>query len=384
MNGILRSVINVSALVLLPLLAVGVTAAMVLLAPEAESKTGGPPAQTVEVVPVSLVSSPARVFATGLVEAARQVALTPEVSGRVVWTDPRLIPGGRFSEGDTLLRLDSRDFQAALAADEARLAQVDLELALERQRQLTARREWDLVGSGDKAEEPLALRRPHLAVAEANHKSALSAVDRAKLNVSRTSLRVPFNAVVVSESAEEGQVLNAATPVATLVGTDAVRVIIAVPVEDLQKVYIPPDIQSQGSPVIVRRGTDLERTGWVVGLSGQLDPQTRTAQVVAWIPDPMSGERPLLPGSFVDVVIDGSALDGVAAVPRVALVGDNQVWVAQDGKLSRRDVQIGWRDVSQVYVTSGLVEGDRVVVTPLGIPLEGMPINPVERTGGAP
>ena len=210
MKPIFRNVLNALLFVVIPIPAIGLAAGMVLLAPEAESKTGGVPVVNVEVVAISLADTPAIVAGTGLVEASRQVALAPEVGGRVVYTDPRLMPGGRVAQGETLLRVDTRDYQTALAADEARLAQVELEVALERQRQLTARREWDLVG-GNKDEEPLALRRPHLAAAEANLKSAQAAVERSKLNITRTSLRAPFNAVVVAESVEEGVAVRAGT-----------------------------------------------------------------------------------------------------------------------------------------------------------------------------
>jgi RND family efflux transporter MFP subunit len=355
------------------------TAAMVLLAPTARSAAGAPPSRPVEVIEVELADAEVIVSVTGTVEAARQVALSPEVAGRVVEIGPALRPGGRLAAGDLIVRLDARDYQAALAVDRARLAQAELELALETERQRTADREWALVGGAQNGES-LALRRPHLAVAEANARSAAAAVERAEANVSRTRLRAPFDAIVVQQSAEVGQMVGSQAPVATLVGTDEARVIVSVPVDRLAALDIPGLGPSSGSLARVRSGA-LVRDGEITGIVGQLDPQTRTAQVVVRIADPLDGPRPLLPGSFVDVELVGRPIGGAAQIPRVALVGDEVVWLAVDGKLARRPVTVGWRAGDHVYVVDGLADGDRVIVSPLSLPIEGQPVSARARAG---
>ncbi len=348
----------------------GIAAAMVLLAPAASSGAIEVPPRAVEVVEVELSEVEAIVRATGTVQAARQVALSPEVSGRVVELDPRLRPGGRFEAGEVMLRVDARDYQTALEADRARLAQVELEVALERQRQRTAEREWALVG-GEADGEPLALRRPHLAAAEANLRSAQAAVERSELNVARTRLRAPFNAIVTGQSVEVGQVVGPQGPVATLVGTDEARVVVSVPVERLASLDVPGFGGGEGSPARVRQLDGPPWTGRVTGLVGQLDQQTRTAQLIVSIPEPLSGERPLLPGAFVDVELVGRPIGTAARVPRVALTGGDTVWLARDGKLARATVEVGWRADEEVYVVSGLSDGDQVILSPLSLPIEG-------------
>lgn len=353
-------------------LGIGIAVLMVVLAPGAGSQEGAEVSVAVEV----LQASPERIDAvlqlTGTVEAARQVALSPEVAGRVVEIDPRLRPGGRFEEGETLLRLDSRDFQAALVAEEARLAQADLELALERERQRTSAREWELLGDSARSES-LALRRPHLAVAEANHRSARSAVDRARLNLARTRLKAPFSAIVVSQNVEVGQVVGSQAAVVTLVGTDEVRLIASVPTERLADVDVPGLNADEGARVRVSlgRGAAASYSGVVTGVVGQLDPQTRTAQLVVSVPEPFSGDRPLLPGAFVDLEIVGRPIDDAVKVPRKAVVDGEAVWLVVDGRLSRRLVRIGWRVAQDVVIVDGLRAGEQVVISPLSLPVDG-------------
>lgn len=359
-------------------LAVGalIAALMIFSAPSAGTQEPVVTPVSVEVIQVHPEPAARVVQATGAVEPERQVGLTPEVSGRVVWLDPRLRPGGRFAEGDTLLRLDPRDVQAALEAERARLAQAELELALESERQRTAEREWAMVGeSGDP--QPLALRRPHLAVATANVRSAQAAVDRAELNVARTRLRAPFNSIVITQNVEVGQVVGTQGTAVTLVGTDAVRVVASVPVAQLSAFQVPGLQGQEGAVARVRstRGQSVEREGRVSGVVGQLDPQTRTAQVVVQVSDPLSGASPLLPGSYVTVEIVGLPLDDVVRLPREALVDDTAVWLDRDGALARRDVDVGWRTDDSVYVIDGLSEGDRVVVSTLSLPIVGQPLD---------
>ncbi|TVQ90247.1 MAG: efflux RND transporter periplasmic adaptor subunit [Deltaproteobacteria bacterium] len=357
-------------------LGIGAAVVMVVLAPGAGSQDEVESSVPVEVMPANPERIEAVLQLTGSVEPARQVALSPEVAGRVAWIDPRLRPGGRLDEGDVLLRLDARDLRAALVAEEARLAQADLELALERERQRTSAREWELLGDVARSES-LALRRPHLAVAEANQRSAAAAVDRARLNLARTRLKAPFRAVVVSQNVEVGQVVGSQGAVVTLVGTDEVRVIANVPSDRLAEVDVPGLNAQEGAVARVSfgRGAPASYEGVVTGVVGQLDPQTRTAQLVVSVQEPFSGERPLLPGTFVEVEILGRPIDDAVKVPREAVVDGEAVWVVVEGRLERRPVRIGWRVAQDVVIIEGLHRDDQVVTSPLALPVEGQRVS---------
>ncbi|MCB9760635.1 MAG: efflux RND transporter periplasmic adaptor subunit [Alphaproteobacteria bacterium] len=358
---------------------VGVAAAIVMAGRSADS-TPPPPAPTaVEVVEIALTDRPTRVFATGTVAADRQVAVSPEVSGRIVEADPRLLPGGRFAEGEVLARVDARDYRLAVQQEEARVQQAELELQLESGRVEVARQEWAMLRE-EGAATPLALREPHLKAVEAGLESARSGLERAKLSLSRTALKAPFNAMVVTESVDVGQVVAPGQQLVTLVGTDRMRVTVAVPVEQLRVLDIPGVTGDVGSTATVSQrlgqGQAVERRGRVVSLGGQLDPQTRTAQVVVAIDDPLGGEGlPLLPGAFVDVVLEGRPIADAVAVPRVAVSGGDLTWIVDaENKLAPRPLTVAWREPEALLVVGGLKPGDRVVTTPLSLPIEGAPV----------
>ena len=61
--------------------------------------------------------------------------------------------------------------------------------------------------------------------------------------------------------------------------------------------------------------------------------------------------------------------------PREALVEGRFVWVATpDNTLARKDVVVAWSGPEAVHVSEGLADGDRIVVTPLSLPVVGMPL----------
>jgi len=355
---------------------------MILLAPAAERSEPPPRVAIVDVIGATPADQVAQVSATGSVQAAQQIQLMPEVSGKIVYQSEDLLPGGRLEKGQTLARIDSRDYHLTVRQQQSQVDQAELELQLERGRQSIAAREWELLGEGRSADEaPLALRKPQLANAERAVEAARSGLEQAQLALERTSLRAPFNALITQESIDIGQVVGPAAPVATLVGTDAFWVQVSVPVEDLAQIDIPGINGSEGSSVqVVQRlnGIDLERTGQVLRLAGALDPQTRTAQILVEIEhpmDPIDGGLPLLPGAYVDVKIAGKVLADTVAVPRAAVSNGDEVWVVtEDQTLSKRRVDIAWRAADHIIVSSGLGAGDQIVVSPLAVPIEGMPV----------
>jgi RND family efflux transporter MFP subunit len=386
------------------ILIAGAAAAAGFVKMKPQAKRGAPVAAepAVHVLTVAPTTVRAKVHGTGTVRAAREVQMAPEVAGRVVFQSDKLVPGGRFRAGETLLRLDDRDYAIAIRQQESLVEKAELDMKVELSRQGIASKEWELLGDDRPQEQAhLALRKPHLAAAQRGLDSAKSGLERAQLQLERTRLKAPFNAIVLNETVEQGQYLGPGTRVATLVGTDEFWVTVSLPVERLPGIELPEGDKPGSSATIIQelgnQGT-IERTGKVLRLSGQLDPQTRTAQLLVAVPKPLDGESavPLLPGSFVRVDIEGRELSEVYEVPRAALVDGDTLWVV-DGKsrLLRRKVVLAWRFEASgvVYVSEGLVPGDRVVTTPLALPIDGMKVRVVaeeksnaagEPTGAAP
>ena len=356
---------------------------MILIKPKT-SRTPRPPEPiVVDVIDVALGTEPAIVRSTGTVVAAQEITLVPEVTGKIVKVSDNLIPGGRFNKGDTILRINSQDYYLALKSEESRVRQAELDLSLEAGRQEAAKVEWELLGDDrPESEAALALRKPQLEAAKVNLEAAKSSQQKAQLNLARTQLRAPFSCVVVEENVDVGQLVGPTTAVARLIGTDQFRVNASIPVDQLGLLQIPGFNAETGSPVKITQdlggGEMIERQGRLIGLGGTLDPQTRTAQILVALDNPMdppAGQSPIMHGAYVDIEIHGKQRPDVAIVPRKAVVDGKKVWVVDtDSKLASKTITIGWGLEDTVAVTDGLQAGDKVIVTKLALPIAGSPV----------
>jgi RND family efflux transporter MFP subunit len=374
--------------IVIPLMIVGgaLFAASRLIASSevAEREVAPAPAPMVDVFVAKSETRAARVHGTGTVVAARQVMLAPQVGGRIIEQSDHLVLGGRFAAGETVVKIDSRDYSLAIRERRSQVEQAKLELELEKGRGRVAQRDWEVLGRGKpqpEDESSLALRKPHLETAEVALEAAKSGLQRAKLDRGRTTISAPFNATVVAESVEVGQVVQPGSSIATLVGTDEIWARVALSMENLDLIRLPgPDGELGSSVTVIQElggGKRSLHSGRVERLVGELDPQTRLAQVIVVVEnpfDPPDGQLPLLPGAFITAEIDGKQLAEVIAVPRTALVEGDRAWVVDgEGKLAKRTLSIAWKDRDHVWARSGIVDGERVVTTSVPA-VEGMSV----------
>ncbi len=357
----------------------------VVTKPSPQQKPVMPPSALVEVVRASRGEARASIKATGTVIPAQEVLLHPQVSGRVVEINPRLVPGGRFHRGEMILRIDPRDYEYAADQARARVTQAESDLKMEQGRKVVAEREWELFKdelSTTPEGQALAQRHPQIASARAALAAAEGALKQAELNLERTTLRAPFATLVVTEDVEVGQVVSPQSRIASLVGTQAYWVQVSVPVQELAHLTFPADGRA-GSPVTVvhdlGKNNRVVRKGTVQRLLGNLDTAGRLARVLVVIRDPLGLDAtesdvapPLLLGAYVRVSIEGLGLGKVFALPRSALREDRRVWLVDtSNRLTIRSVTIVWRTPETVYISKGLEEGDQVITSTISAPAPG-------------
>ncbi len=384
-NIILRTILPIALL-----LGGGFLARMIMTqAPTAERK---PVAKAIPIVELQRITPAARtavIEATGLVTPAQQVSLMPQVSGEVVYVSDALVPGGHVKKGQLLVRIDPRDYKLAVEQQQGSLRSAELQVELEKAQQELAAHEWSVLGE-DGQPSPLFSRESQRAAAEASLGSGRRGLDRAKLNLARTQLRAPFDATVVTENVDMGQVVGPSFQLAQLMGTGELWVTVGVPVAELELVQIPGVNAEEGSSATVEQrlanGKAIVRKGRVTRLVNKLDERTRRAQVIVTVEDALSPELglPLLAGAYVQVAIEGQPFEQVFSIPREAVYEGNVVWVVgNDGTLTRREAAIAWGDAKNVYATSGLEAGDRLVLTRLSAPIPGMKVQPLDEASSA-
>ena len=123
----------------------------------------------------------------------------------------------------------------------------------------------------------------------------------------------------------------------------------------------------------------LEWTGHIVRSEETVDPVNRMVYVVAKVDDPYRLAKrdaaPLRRGTFVKATITGRTQENVVTIARTALRGKNRVWVAKDGKLTFREVNVVYTDKNEAILSEGLQVGEQVITSLLGGVIDGMGVD---------
>lgn len=347
----------------------------------------------VEIMPIRHETKRVTIRAMGTVIACQTIQLAPRVSGDIVQVSREFLPGGRFAAGDLILRIDPRDYQFVVRQKAYDVAQADRDLKLELGQQSVAKREYELLKDAvEKEDQELVLRKPQLKTAHAALASAQASLAKAELDLKRTDVQAPFNAMVQSRQVNLGSQVSTGTQLAELVGTDEYWVEASVPVDQLKWIKIPTKSGQSGSPVRVHYaaswGAGIFRKGYVLRLATELEPQGRMAKLIASIRDPLSlapgsaGQPAMILGAYVRIEIDGKDLPDVVRVPRLALRDGSNLWIVSPrSTLDVRSVKIAWSSRDFVYVADELREGESLIISGLATPVQGMALRVASAKG---
>ena len=401
------------------------------------------PGPVVRVVRVQPRDVPLSVTGFGTARAKHVWSVVPGVSGTIVELSPQVRAGLHVKRGALLFEVDPRPFRLAVERIQARLVQHEKEIAVLQQRRQNHLETLDLARSNlaiaeedlwrdeelarkgtisprdrdrrqqernealrtvQGIENRLALNGPRIEQAEAAIAVARAELEEAELRLGKTRVLAPADGQFVQTALDLGEFVAVGHEVATLHGTDAVEIPIAVPMEELR--WLPALSPDRFSPAANANpaASDLlpaatvhwqsgERDyvwhGKVVRWEAGLDARTRTVTLVVEVPRPWDSFRPgehpaLQPGMFCRVAISAGSQPNAVVVPRTALHDGNSVLLVTDGRLERRQVEVLRFLRDQAILSAGLQAGEQLVVSPLSAPVIGMKLRPLEVEPAAP
>ncbi len=337
------------------------------------------------------------VTANGYVVARTKASVSAKAAGRLAFLG--VSEGSRVRQGDVIARLDNADFQAAVAQAQANVgtaaatvAEVradrdQLVLDANRVRAIRATSE-NLISQQDidLAISRAAQATARVSAAEARQRSAEAAVRMAEANNENTVIRAPFTGTVLRKDAEVGEV------VAPSVGGGLTRGAV-VTMADLSTLEVEVDVNEAyigriggGRPARITLDAypDTSFRGAVRQVVPTADRQRATVQVKVSIID---HDPRILPemGAKVDFLAPDSSRGvaaGVAAKPVIRVpaaavktdAGSSVVWIVRDGRLVRRAVQTGPVSGGFLEVRSGLSGGEQLMVSGVESPADGMKV----------
>ncbi|MDH4239224.1 MAG: efflux RND transporter periplasmic adaptor subunit, partial [Phycisphaerae bacterium] len=326
--------------------------------------------------------------AYGTISPKVEVDIVPEVPGKVISVNSDLKAGGLIPAGEQLLQIDERDYKFAVQQADAVVADAQVKLEIEMAEAEVARRSWGEMHPGTEPNSPLVLRESQVRQAKAALESAKAQLATAQLRLERTSLSLPFDALIISEKVDLGQYMVAGQPVAVAYGIDTVE--IEIPLEDEELAWF--DIfdnsaslngnraLSRKTPAVVKAdfaGAEHTWKGYVTRTTGQVDKMSRMISVVVEVPKPFersNGRPPLLPGIFAEVQIEGKILKNAIAVPRDAIHDGNKVWVVKGDSLSIQSLDIVRADKDFAYAMASVDQDATIVTSSLDTVMEGMKV----------
>ena len=347
---------------------------------------------SVRVAEVNLESVDLIVGSQGKVQAAQTASLSAPVAGPVEWISASMEAGGYVEGGQALLRLEAADFETALERSWANLqqAQAESEFAdteLARMRELAEQR----LASDSQLQD--AQRRAN--VNKARLIDAQASYDQAQLDLDRTEIRAPFNAVIQSRDVELGQYVNRAQSVALLYGADEVEVRVPLAIRQLGFLNVPlgqrGEISKEHAPDVLLTGMyGGQKYNWpgkLVRIEASIDPSSNTVQTIIRVSQPSTDEDqdenglrriPLPIGLYVEADIEGRTVENIISLPRSVIRNNNQVLIVDaENKMYYREVEIFRLEEQQVLISSGILPGERICISPIQAVVDGMAVQPV-------
>ncbi len=330
----------------------------------------------VNTKPVILGTYPVKIEVMGQVVPAHETALKSQVSGEIINVAGEFIPGGFLQKDEQILQIDPANYALDIKVKKAALRQVRAALKLELGRQEIAKKELEIIKQSTGKEfsnSSLALRQPQLEQARANIESAKASLELSELNLARTKIKAPFNALIAKRNSDIGDIISSQEILATLVNTDEYWVNVEIPIHNIRW------LEDNAQAIISLDGNRDARIGNLLKITGSLNQDSRLASIIISVPDPLllqdnaQGSRMILQ-DYVHVTLIGKSLEDSARIPLTYMRDNSSIWLERDGKLIIQQVLIAHEDRKFAYIIKGIKNADNIIVSNIITPIDGMDV----------
>jgi HlyD family secretion protein len=311
----------------------------------------------------------------GTIKSRLRAEMSPGISGLV--TEIAVKKGSQVKQHDVLLRLDDSEHRAqvqlarsALEAARSAAHQAQLEAA-------NAQRDWkrtqalaqsQVVSETliDQAHTRALATEAASATAQARIQEAEASLAAAQAILAKTTMKAPFDGVVLDVSTEVGEWISPSPPgvfippVVDLIAPASLY--LSAPIDEADVARIKVGLAVRITLDAFRGKSFAGTLTYASSFVETRQEQNRTLEVEAVFTDnPLPTN--LLPGLSADLEVILDARDNVLRIPTYALMEGSRVMVIKDDQLVARPVTTGLHNWKYTEITSGLAEGERVVVS---------------------
>ena len=344
----------------------------------------------VGIAPANAQLGPPGPPAVGVIEAAqRPITESNEFLGRIEATNRvsvvarvtaflekrNFVEGAEVKTGDLLYQLERGPFEADLKSRQAQVAQLQATLV---NAKLTTDRARTLLGgpAGQQSTYDAALANQQSL--EAQIQAAQAQVDLSQINLDYSEIHSPIDGKIGRTAVTEGNVVSPSSGVlTTIVSQDPMYVTFPVSVREGLALRDRYATRGGFKAVVIKvrlpDGRLYDQVGQLNFINNTIAQNTDTITLRGTIPNPILNDlsakgtvRELTDNEFVTVLLEGAEPVEVLAIPRSAVLSDQQgeyvYVVGADNKAEQRRIQLGQSTPTIASVTNGLSAGDKVVV----------------------
>jgi membrane fusion protein, multidrug efflux system len=324
----------------------------------------------------------------GRIEAVNRVAIVARVTGFL--ERELFVEGAEVKKGDLLYQIEKPPFQAAVDAARGTVDQME---AQHHNARITLQRAQNLLntpaGLQSNADAALASER----ALAAQIAGAQAQLETAQINLGYTEIRAPIDGKISETNLTEGNVVSPTSgTLATIVSQDPMSVRFSISLRERLDLKARYANKGGYNAVVIKLrlpdGRIYEQQGKLDYTSPSVVQNTDTIYLRGKIPNPVfpgmtagqQGSRELVDGEFVTVFLEGVQPIAVLAVPRAAVLSDQQgdyVYVVDaQNKAQVRRIQQGQSTPTVAAITSGLKEGELVISENVQRARPGEPVSP--------
>lgn len=309
----------------------GLTGLLKLTADNGPALSPEPEQVVVDVLKPTATAHTATRRLSGSVEARANVAISPQVTGRVVGLHENLVPGGSIRAGETLFSLDPTDYEIALERSRADVAAAEADLQQARADAGNFIKDWERVYP-DRPAPALVAREPQIRAIEARLAAAEANVRQAEVNLARTNVTAKNDIRIIESGIELDQLVGPNGQYGSFYVADALRIRASAETAIVQALDLAPGKQAQ----VQVDGYDAPFSTELLSVGSALDERTRLQPLILSVP---SGAA-LTPGQFVNIEVSGTEATGVFRLPASAMATRTSVWRVASTRLEELAVDI--------------------------------------------
>ncbi|MCD4747659.1 MAG: HlyD family secretion protein [Bacteroidales bacterium] len=299
----------------------------------------------------------------GRLGSNHNVDVISEVQGEILKGNIPLKKGQSFKQGDLLIRIFDEETKYNLKAGKSRFLNTIANALPDFNIDFPDNyKNWMNFFNSIEIDKPL----PELPkIISSQEKTFLSSrnilndyfiIKSSEVRLEKYSIYAPFNGAYTDVFLEVGSIANPGIRIAKIIRTDKLELEIPIKVDEINLIRIGDKVK------ITTENSNNVLEGTIVRIADFVNPQTQSISV--FINVNQQDDMELYEGLYLLAEFDGKHIKNVMEMPRNAVFNFNEVFIVENGKLVKRNINIH-KINEKTLIFSGLDEGVKLVVVPL-------------------